>query len=708
MKVAVLYVASEGGFGLFGELPARVRETCRLLEEKGHGVAAIPVDEGLETAIVQIRSFAPDVAFNLIDRGRGRESLYPALLAEMRIPTTGPDGVNLAVLGDRALARAVAREQGVPTVRGTLVTAAGLQSFLWTGVRFPAVARPAGDDGGRLAGLGISCRTLSELQEKVRRLLAETDAVILDEALPGVDVVVSYLDGLGDGILPPCELLAGGSISGEGEGSDEASSLSTVRCPAVLPDPLVSLLRNHARRLVRALGMRDYGQMLFRIVPDGVPLFVEATALPSLGPESAFMAAAATRGVGPADLLNRICETAVRRRKSLGGGPAVGKDRKGMRVGFVYNLKRVAPTMDGDHEAEYDPPKTIEAVRGALERMGNSVVMLEANETLPQRLADAQVDVVFNIAEGWRGRTREAQVPALCDMLGIAHTGSDATTLSIAMDKAVTKDLFLRNGVPTPVSQLFRTPKDRLDRAMIFPLIVKPNAEGSSKGIRTNAVVHCDEELRIAVKEALARYQQPVLVEQYVAGREFTVALFQTDAGFKVLPALEVVFLDPTNRFPVYSYEIKQDWDKNVRYDCPARIDRRLERTLAAVSKRAFRSLGCRDYARVDIRMGGPGNLVPYVLEVNPLPGLTPDFSDMCLISNAAGISYDNLIAAVLRYAVRRSRVRRTRSPAAGRVTSQGQDAPVEGNGKANGNGNGSSATVAAENRAVRGSTEQV
>ncbi|MBA4378944.1 MAG: hypothetical protein C0395_09895, partial [Gemmatimonas sp.] len=165
-----------------------------------------------------------------------------------------------------------------------------------------------------------------------------------------------------------------------------------------------------------------------------------------------------------------------------------------------------------------------------------------------------------------------------------------------------------------------------------------------------------EDDLRRLVKEALGRYNQPVLVEQYVTGREFTVALMQTETQLRVLPPLEVVFLNQALRYPVYSFEIKQDWDSNVRYDCPALIDKRMERLLGAVSRKAFQALGCRDYARVDFRVSAQG--VPYVLEVNPLPGLTPNFSDMCMIAKAAGISYDDLIGLIVKFAIRRMRVR--------------------------------------------------
>jgi len=161
------------------------------------------------------------------------------------------------------------------------------------------------------------------------------------------------------------------------------------------------------------------------------------------------------------------------------------------------------------------------------------------------------------------------------------------------------------------------------------------------------------------VKEAVTKYGAPILVEQYITGREFTVALLAGDSGMRVLSPLEVVFLDTSVAHPVYSFDIKQDWDKNVRYDCPAVIDKKLEKSLQTVARRAFKALGCRDFARVDFRVGPDGTC--YVLEVNPLPGLTPNFSDMCLIANACGITYDDLVASILKPAIRRGRVRQPR-----------------------------------------------
>ena len=664
MKVAVVHGGQEGD-GTLGEAPD-VALVARSLEQKGHACARISADDGVESVLMQLRSFGPDVVVSLVDRrrGPGRETPYPALFAEQRVPYTGSAPPALMLTADKHLTKMVARENGVPVAPGTIVSAATLATVQWHGLRLPAFVKPAHEEQTRGIGPDAVCRTPRELEEKVRQSLTRFEAVVVEDYLPGTDLAVPYLEGVGDGVLPPCEVLFHGDVSFRhvAWGEDETPAL---RCPAVLPESVLNLVKAYVKRLVRVMNLRDYAQFDFRLTPDGVPFLLEINAVPDLRPGAPFLVSAERRGLTAADVVGKLVESAARRRRAFAAGaPAVGKDRKGLRVGFTYNLKRVAPTMDKDTEAEYDPPKTVDAIREALERLGHTPVMLEANDTLAARLGDARVDVVFNVAEGWRGRTREAQVPVLCDMLGIAHTGSDGTSLSVAMDKALAKDLFLRNGIPTPVSQLFQSARDRLEPRMLFPLIVKPNAEGSSKGILSNAVVTSEDELRPAVRDAIARYNQPVLVEQYVSGREFTVALFQTDTGFRVLPPLEVVFLDKTKAYPVYSYEIKQDWDKNVRYDCPAVVDKRLERTLASAAKKAFLALGCRDYARVDIRLGGKNN-VPYVLEVNPLPGLTPNFSDMCLIANAVGISYDELIAMILRYAVRRARIRPVRGRAA-------------------------------------------
>src|SRR5207245_11213065 len=188
-----------------------------------------------------------------------------------------------------------------------------------------------------------------------------------------------------------------------------------------------------------------------------------------------------------------------------------------------------------------NPPGTVEAIRLAIERSGHSVVPLEANTEFPRLLAEAKPDLVFNIAEGVVGRNREGVVPALCELLGIPYTGSDSATLAIALDKALGKKVLLQHDILTPKFQVMESARERLSPDMKFPLIVKPNAEGSSKGIGSTSVVDNEDELREKVKELIERYRQPALVEEYIAGREFTVGLLG-DKRPRVLPPMEIKF----------------------------------------------------------------------------------------------------------------------------------------------------------------------
>ena len=270
--------------------------------------------------------------------------------------------------------------------------------------------------------------------------------------------------------------------------------------------------------------------------------------------------------------------------------------------------------MGDDREAEYDSPKTIEALSAAIESHGHVVVPLEATADFPRVLMNSNVDVVFNIAEGISGRNREAQVPNLCELLGIPYTGSDSATLSICLDKALSKRL-LRE-IPTPAFQLLLTGREKL-RAFQYPVIVKPNAEGTSKGITSKSVVDDETGVREIAREIIEKYGQPALVEEYITGREFTVGLLG-ERRPRILPPMEVVFLHPSGR-AVYDYACKQDWEKHVRYECPPNVTKEELRVIEKVSRSTFMALGCRDVARVDLRMTADGKV--YVIEVNPLPG---------------------------------------------------------------------------------------
>jgi D-alanine-D-alanine ligase len=258
------------------------------------------------------------------------------------------------------------------------------------------------------------------------------------------------------------------------------------------------------------------------------------------------------------------------------------------------------------------------------------------------------VDLVFNIAEGLHGEHRESQVPAILESLGVPFTGSGSITLALALDKAKTKLLLCAEGLPTPRWQLFPAPSTPLDSSLEFPLIVKPNREGSSKGIWRESVVGTEAELRARVAHVIARYRQEALVEEFIAGTELTVGVL----GEEPLPILEIDFspCGPSVE-SFYSWRMKEcqgDASRGLTpaLHCPARLDAATGGKVQAVALRAHHALGCVDFSRTDIRLGAGG--VPFVLEVNPLPGLSPLESNFPVMTAAAGISHESLIQRIV------------------------------------------------------------
>lgn len=324
-----------------------------------------------------------------------------------------------------------------------------------------------------------------------------------------------------------------------------------------------------------------------------------------------------------------------------------------MRIGLAYNLKRKKPARGGvhDEEAEYDGPATLEAIQKAIQELGHDVVPLEADESFPSALLAARPDVVFNVAEGARGRSREAQVPALLELLGVPYTGSDPASLVLTLDKAVAKTIVRAAGVPTPRAVVMTTGFEALPASFSFPAIVKPVAEGSSKGVLPSSVARSERQARALARKMAARYAQGALVEEYLPGRELTVALLGDPPV--MLPVMEIV-LATSEEHPVYSFDHKLEPTPEVRYEVPAKISSDLERRIRDIAFRSFDALGCRDVARIDVRLDADGE--PSFLECNPLPGLTPGWSDLCLIAEAGNIDYTTLIGRILEPALRRAR----------------------------------------------------
>jgi D-alanine-D-alanine ligase len=405
--------------------------------------------------------------------------------------------------------------------------------------------------------------------------------------------------------------------------------------------------------------VRDLGRIDLRLGEDGRLYFLEVNALPSLEPGAGIYAAAALEGLHADGVLAAVIQSATARWGIQDQRTRRGRPRRTerLKVGFTFNVKRVTPDPAGeqDEEAEYDSPKTLQAIREAIASYGHEVVDLEATQDLPLQLASTPVDVVFNIAEGFKGRSRESQVPSLLELLDIPYTGSDPSALSVSLDKALAKRMVRTHGILTPQYLVMHSGKERLPKELGFPLMVKPVAEGTSKGVTKKSIVRNEVELREVAREIIAKYRQPALVEEYISGREFTVGLLGARRP-RVLPPMEVVFLDTSDPTPIYSFEMKQDWNDKIRYEVPAKLtDRELDR-LEKAAREVFTALGCRDVARSDFRMDAEGRL--YFIESNPLPGLSPGWSDLVLIAQAAGIDYRALIGEILSFAIRRHQER--------------------------------------------------
>jgi D-alanine-D-alanine ligase len=328
----------------------------------------------------------------------------------------------------------------------------------------------------------------------------------------------------------------------------------------------------------------------------------------------------------------------------LGGKPIIG---------IVYNLKKGLKNGVPDAEAEYDSIDTVYAIRNALEKAGLDVKLLEADAQLPEKLRAENLSMVFNIAEGFSGRGREAQIPALLNMLGIPFTGSDETTLCVSLDKALTKRLMATYHVRTPKSVLIENGVAPHIGALKFPLIVKPNAEGSSKGISGVSIVKSREELRALLKRNGELYGSAMLAEEYIDGREFTIGILGNGKTLRVFPPMEIIFRRTAESgYRVYDYTVKQDYKRYIDYKCPAELDKESEAEMIRMALKVYTALGCRDFSRVDFRLDAEGRA--YFIEINPLPGLAPGYSDYPMLAEFCGVSYDELVASILRAGAQR------------------------------------------------------
>ena len=320
-----------------------------------------------------------------------------------------------------------------------------------------------------------------------------------------------------------------------------------------------------------------------------------------------------------------------------------------LRVAIACNIKT---DRTSDIEAEFDEPETVDAIKTALRNGGFETVVLEATEEFPQKLEAASPDIVFNIAEGRFGRSREAQIPAILEYYGIPFTGSDAAALSVAMDKAMTKRLVRSCGIETPAFCVITHEERELPGDIPFPVLVKPNAEGSSKGVSDDSVAEDMTQLRTLVERSMRDLRGDLLAEQYIDGREFTVGIIGNGPDIRVLEPMEIVYRKLRGPHRIYSYEVKQNYQDYISYKCPPDLPHDLAAKMKRDAETVYRTLGCLDLARVDFRLSENGHV--FFIEVNPLPGLAPGYSDFPMLAGYNEIEYDDLIRAILGCALKR------------------------------------------------------
>ena len=348
-----------------------------------------------------------------------------------------------------------------------------------------------------------------------------------------------------------------------------------------------------------------------------------------------------------------------------------------MKIAFLYSSKSgvassLIPRRLAEKQEEDDPPldflaecdsdETIEAIGKALGER-HDVFPIEADEGAYSRLKELRPDLVFNIAERLFGPNRESHIPSLCEVLDIPYTGSDPLTLGISLDKSRAKEILAYHKIPTPAFWVVDN-GDGLPRRVRIPAIVKPLYEGSSKGIRNNSVVMNRSDLKARVRDVQEHYEEPVIIEQFLAGREFTVGVLGNPPNREILPVVEIDHSQlPAEANPIYSYEAKWIWDRPEKplaiFQCPADLTDELKMRIENVVSRTCDVLRVRDWCRIDLRLDDGGE--PNILEVNPLPGILPNPEDnSCLpkAARAAGYSYSALIHRVVDAAAARYRIK--------------------------------------------------
>lgn len=652
------------------DTPETIQSIHQALASGGHEVIDIDMSgENLAVPIEKLISTKPDIIFNTAEGyyGVGRESLGPTLFEQLQIPYVGSGPYGCFLTLDKFLTKQVVASRKVPVVEGYFVNSVDELKSILREVVYPAFVKPNYEGSSKGITSKSVCKDADELLSYgTESLKLFPQGILIERYISGRDISVPYISGLGEGgVLEPLEyvvqsLKEGTEFIYDYDLKNFYDDAVGVRCPAALEPSIRAALIEMIKRIIPALGVVDFARADFRVSPEGEIYFLELNALPSLQPGAGVFEASRCLGLNYEQTILKILEAARTRLKITGKGgrnPKRLRTLKNPKVALVYNLRRKEVSdPDYEHEAEFDSQRTVDALRKTLEGFGLNVALIEANKQLMENLKESRVDVVFNIAEGSNKRAREAQVPAICDLLGIEHTASDATCLAITLDKAITKKLLSQDGILTPQYRLYQGSSRGVEPGLRFPVICKPNHEGTSKGIGDTCVVNHQEELDQEAARQWKKFKEPILCEEYIEGREFTIGVLG-NTTLKVLGPMEIAFNPTGGKYPVYSFEAKHvEPSANPIFSlvCPVSLGRELDRKIVAFAKKCFNSLGCRDVARVDFKVDSRGNI--FFIEINPLPGLAPQFSDLVIMAEKSGMAYDSLIRRIITPAIQRWR----------------------------------------------------
>ena len=325
-----------------------------------------------------------------------------------------------------------------------------------------------------------------------------------------------------------------------------------------------------------------------------------------------------------------------------------------MLVALVLNTR----TDESEFQVEYDPPNTIDLIRHGIEAAGHEYVFIEADIHVLERLQEAKPDLVFNRSEGVRGESRESHVPSFLEMLGIPYIGANVLTTAVCLNKGWTKKILAYHGIQTPLFHIISGLDEARELDFRFPVILKPNEEGSSVGVNEDNVVRNMDQLEKKLSSMLKEYEQPILAEGFIEGREFSVGILGRSEGPpEVLPILEVDFSRMPQAEGVLGQRAKTIYDALDHYVCPALIDDELKARIERITLEVCNHLEVRDFARIDFRMDQNGEI--FFLEINPLPGMDfdPEEQDISFypyMAMAAGFSYDDLIRRLIESAASR------------------------------------------------------